>query len=1246
MKSFSILRTNVGLTTNVKVMVDSEYNLFLESIDSAPELSNTKYKKLQFNKNNYYDELVPFFFKNLPPDIAYKIKYDDDSDNMFSDFNKQYDDIYQMGSKNVINNVGYTEEFECFAPLYISKTNIPKNFIIFRVDGPGLETLNRDNFKSEMVDKLKCVKVFDLTKKTALGEWIDTNFVRNVSFPETPFEMDYRRLEFTSWNGIDYSDGGYTKRSTMLDSTLEYENTYHDLERFVFDGFKNNKIIFPNILNFSFLFDDTPSTPDTIRKWSINRYLGFYIDDLENIKSVSSYLPQVLKTDVIIESGNILKSVSSNSPFDDNIKLSEFIYIEISGVFYKVEHFEETVSSTLSKIKISPNSFDERIVNSVITKYKIISDIDFTGVTYSSLNKNIIDINSDNKITLLDGGSFTIDNFDSADVWIIEIGDKFHNLKNINNEIFIETDYAFDVSLEKVDYWVNNPDPKYRKSISLVVDSENLPKTFKIFKVKFSDIKDFDTTILDTDFSKHEYIKKNEITQTDETKMYTVNYDSDRNPKDFNDYSINGQVIHIPTSSEYTSNGETFRLVDRDLSNLWRKNSERVKWGFQNSLSSNDYPYLLNNSFSAEDFNRSVNTFDPKPHRHERNLDYFYTTNPSLSSYSHHSLHVEDVFDLNGYLENNYDYFTNFFGKKSTFDSGNFIKNTKKWSYFNNGDKIIPNITLFRGIKFKLYDVSGVKITDNVINNINIKSSNTYDDYKFSILLSKNNQSINLSSNNIGLTSSVSNNMIWKIIDTFKHDKTYYPGDYVNVNDRLFVNTATASINDPNKYPEDGDGWVVKGDTIFWADNIAYDNINETSFLFNNPPRYYVYTDGEYWISLSTDDNSRPSISNSVWRIVELWDSIKVYKDTDYVVFNDTLYKWIRLDGIPTQSELSPDLDNINWIREYSIVPDTNYVYGSTFYQNSIILQNNRYYYCVSNATNNTLENGINIYVNKKFKNVLVNIYVNDNTLDRLSNIDRDFIYNDLYSKLTASNFINVLNDPSNKFGFSDSIKYIIIDADIKIYDFSDINKFSVTNLPCLLTCEGPDELSSRVSSLNILPVSLGVSQFKPKRKLDKGNIVTIDMLNYYNNISLGTTINKNVKDDALVENFSGLKNNIFNTLYRHSGYYMPIFTDVELFSVGNYIFDTSLTEFGIIKERVISKINRSGNILKLKNSPDLRSIYPMIDEFGYTTTNFFIFKSNWDFEYHIECVDVKQVEPITSNESLNVIFNTNNLSE
>lgn len=75
------------------------------------------------------------------------------------------------------------------------------------------------------------------------------------------------------------------------------------------------------------------------------------------------------------------------------------------------------------------------------------------------------------------------------------------------------------------------------------------------------------------------------------------------------------------------------------------------------------------------------------------------------------------------------------------------------------------------------------------------------------------------------------------------------------------------------------------------------------------------------------------------------------------------------------------------------------------------------------------------------------------------------------------------------------------------------------------------------------------------------------------------------------------------------SSFYSPIY--------GNYKFDTDLTNFGLMLERRVRKINRVGSVLKLQKN----SIYPMIDEFGYTFMDFFIFRSTWDQGYHFESI-------------------------
>lgn len=1273
MKSFSLIKTNVGLTTNIKIMVDNNYNLYLDSIESAIDLSNSKFKKMQFSKDNYYDELISSFYKGLDAKIAFFVKNDNDNNIMFTTFDKQIDDRYIMGCQDITDNKYYSEDYEFFAPLHISKNSIPNYFVIFRVDGPGLNSVNKDNFRTEILNKFKCVKIVDLSRNTDLGKWLDYNINNNTQFPSSAFEMDFRSSEFSYWNGIDLENGGYTKKSYHFDSTLEYENTFNDIEKFIYDGFQKNKVIYPNIFNFSFLFNDEPATPTSLRKWSLNRYSGFYLEDMILSKSVSTYLPSVLVPGFVIKTGNIITDFY-NKPFTEATLKLDRIFIEYLGNFYEVKKVIKDIGGVKT------------------IQWTIISDIDLVG-KQALINKNIINIDENNKITYSNGDPFTIENYNTADVWLIKIGDKFHNIQFYEGNYYIYTDYGFSISGNNLSYFINSPDPYYNTTIDMssgnswtgdnviLNDKSNIPVSLPIYKCIFSDVKNFDESIVDTEFSKFEYDKDIEVVQTDESKMYLTNLEDKNYPKNKVDFLINSLPVNIPASSHYTANNETFRIINngnnQELNNLWKKNMEHTKWGFKNSLSANDYPYLLNNSFLAEDFNKVANTYTSIPLISDRNLDYFYTINSSTVSYSNHSLHIEDIqnnsinlsysFDINRYLDLSFDYYTYFFDRKVYLNNSSVIKNVSKFSHFNSGDKDTPNITLFRGLKIKLSDVDSVKIINNQLQTINLSNNNNFDDYKFTILLSKNNITIETDSsdlNKIYVTAS-SNQLEWNIIDSWKHEKEYDFNSVVNYMDILYTSlTSSNVIVEPDINPANNENWTYSTtDAIFWKPTTSYSSYvagsmsgivyNSEEYYYNNglssntfynPSITYDVNDivrykKDIWIS-NTSSNTRDPLSRNIWSnssnfytywskitedstpltswsVVSLWDSLTIYVSGSTVVYENILY----YTNTTTVIGIAPNTTS-DWIRMYSLVPNTNYIYGSNIANNNLIYLNNRYYLCTYN-TNSTLDNGINIYINKKYKNVLINIYVNDNTLDGLSNQDRHYLYKDLYSNLTAFNFANAINDVYNNYGFVNKLKYIIFDDTASnIYDFDKINSFK--NLTTLLTIDGPDEFKSRILSLHKIPVTLQSGQIKAAVSLNNGDVSTKTQINHFNNIHLGNTVERVRIDAQIIPNYSSLQNKIYNNIYRHSGYYEPIFSTIDLFQKGlscsNSIFDTELTTFGLLKHVITSKINRVGSVLKLKKSTSLKSIYPMLDEFGYTTSNLFIFKSTWDKEYYSEC--------------------------
>jgi hypothetical protein len=1302
MNSFGILRTNVGLTTNIKIMIDSNYNLSLDSIESNERLVINKFKNVKFIKTNYYDELIPYFYKGLPSETAFQIKYENDNDTMADDFKNQYDELYQYGARNIIDNKNYSEEFEYFAPLYIDKSKIPSKFIIFRVDGSGLGIFSKENFYDDIVKKLKTVKIFDLSIETALGQWLQTNFTNNKYFPDTALEIDFRSLEFCKWNGIDYETGGYTSKSLFVDDILDEEKEIFELEKFVFDSYRNNKVVYPNILNLSFLFDDEPSTMDVKRKWSLNRYFGFYVDDLELITTMSPYITSFLRSDIVIQAGNVLYSPTNSDPFIEGWSDTRPFYVEYQGEYYKVEKFIEQLGNQLTQTS-SGGVVNEGYQDITTTRYRIISKVDLEGKE-SEVNKNFGLIDSDYRLINYDLSYKDIEDFDNYDVWMIEIDGIFHNLIRFDNTIKVNTDYSFEFNENDYTYKVAGNTTK----VSFVVDNNNVPKKFRIYRANLTDIKDFDTRIVDTEPSKFEYEKEDELTDTDETKMYFENLASNSNPKDLDDFIYKGDVVSIPVSSEYTANHETFKIEKNELSDIWRKNSVYCRWGFQNSISGNDYPYVLNNSAIFEDLNRTTNTFDPDPKRIERNLDYFYTINSSTSSYLHHSLHVEKLddnsldstftFELDKYLNvgtysvgtgsgtYSFDYFTNFFYQKQSFLNGKINKNVKKYAEFNKGDNAVPNIALFRGIKFLIYDVDSVETDSNGdIDNINLKTSDKYDNYKLSILLSDN----DLSVNSLGNIETSANLMDWTVIDEWKMDKEYATGSVVIFNDILYTSNVYSYTTSPTKlsnavkvrtapYNITTDWYYTSfpptTQKIFWS---PYNSYSSGDFIFNGGEYYYrdvtgvddiwnpvtadttlgysqgqqVLFNGKYYTSTKNNNHFPPNyrspwlstgVSNlSVfnfywvatqstapkWKPIPLWSKNNSYSTGNLVVHNDTIYNANPPIGVSITTEDEPGLSSL-WERKYSLVPDTNYVYQPE--SNAIIELNDNYYLINSNTSNSTLDNGIIIYVNKKWKNILININVSDNTIPSLSGVDRDEIYNNLYKKFTAVNFINSINDIENKYDFTDYVTYVIIEEDGSVTRHK--HDENLSTLSCLIKCESPDDLEIKVNSLTKNKIDLP-KPLKSRKRLTNGNIRDIKQLNYYNDVPVGVNIIENKFEPKSFNNYSGNKNILSNTIYRHSGYYMPIFYDIQLFNkgldntyTGNYKFDITLTDFGLIKERKIRKINRKGSILKLDNQKDTKAVYPMLQEFGYTTTDFFIFGSTWNFQYHLETIlpDIK----------------------
>ena len=228
--SFGLVRTNPKLSTNVKLVCDSNYSLTLDSFDANPELSDKIFKGLQVSPETKYGfDLYRFYDKGrIAPEITFDVGRLDGDLDIKKDFGKQYEMTYSMGAE-AVNSDLYDEEFGLLAPLWIKK-NIPNYFVIFKTEGPvnvntseftgnDESAVKMPSFGDRILSNSKIIKTYDLTSNTALGQYL-RNHIDDPDFPSTPFRFSTERNEVSSYRGINIATGGFTEKDEYIWSDL------------------------------------------------------------------------------------------------------------------------------------------------------------------------------------------------------------------------------------------------------------------------------------------------------------------------------------------------------------------------------------------------------------------------------------------------------------------------------------------------------------------------------------------------------------------------------------------------------------------------------------------------------------------------------------------------------------------------------------------------------------------------------------------------------------------------------------------------------------------------------------------------------------------------------------------------------------------------------------------------------------------------------------------------------------------
>ena len=1206
---FQLLRTNPLLTTNVKLVV-SDGAIYLDSLDSDVSLNEGRYKKVIFSLNNTINENIGKYWKNTNSDIAFKIKDNEDYDTIYNDYSNQIDQTYISGSSTSDN---YTEDMEYFAPLYSDGTEkLPTDFIIFRIDGSGVGDTYSD-FRNEFINEMKIISSFDLSTSSKIGKALNDYYSLN-NIPTSAIDINFNDGEFSYWNGIHLNSGQMSTMPQLLSSEFNREMTFTQGHELMISGFRKLNIIYPFIHNISYSYNDVSAMP-----WSINRYIGLY-GSKEILDSVTGYNPPELKPNVKIDSNNYFTMDGIKiDPFKNGYKSTNSYYIE-----YNKKHY-----------LVKKDDIGFRIITAGDTMPEFASEL---NANYNTITNNVI----------LDKDGSNISLNSDSDILFIEIDGKYYRLLKIGDKWTIISDYT----LSMHNYLSISFNGETNTIKTNYADANNRPLRFTIYQFNMLDIKDFDTSIIDTDFSKFEYESESEFIQTEEPKLYEDDLSYLGHNKPIEQYTLNNELLSIPVASEYLATGELYDIYQNTntLNNLWRKNTKILKWGYKNSISNYNYPYLFNLNRKADSYNRTTNTENTIPSRPDRNLDYFYTFSTHSYNFGYDSEVSQSLsitssgFDTNKYF-NEKGYF-------STLMEDNIAR-------LNSGDADTPNRTLFKGISINIYAVSNIDVDINSsrINSLSVSGTNDFENYSTAIVYSDLNVDID------NTFTEITNNSKWNKLKKWERNTGYDLGDIV-----LF---------DPSKFKDsNGDYGFVgygteSGNGTITPDAYQYPDGTIEEILFNDGSFTTINSRGpnggipQIFKCISKDITTDPNktlIDSNNWEVFPPSPFRSVfYQNVDYTLWNTSIdydttvadklmyityykgefYKCVR--NITTGSGITPDKiiigDNSLQIEYWEKIVE--FSSNTTYTNTTLLTKNGSVYYYDTNTLelklvfsfepngkayniydtvsfndsfyfdmvgNSVFDNGINIYLDKIEKNILIHLYSNNNIVPTY-NINRDSIYVSESQSLVASNTIDNVNTMGSN-GISSGVRYYIKDSSgVTKYDISNIS-----NIPYIIQLESPTNVSVYDKSITRNPVNIDGDTLRITKKLVNNNLGDTSQVNY---LSDQPVANQVIRES---EDMFSYESKTFE-LYRFNGCYEPIFNKIEIFKYdkqGNYIFNEPSNKFGVIKEIIKSKISTKSDLIDIESSV-YTPIFPQIDKFGYFSNQHNIFDSNWSDEYYTQ---------------------------
>ena len=375
--SFGLLRTNPTVSTNAKLVVDSEGYLFMDAFIASSELSKNNYRKYPINpETGSYSYDLASYFGTLPNDVKFKVGRGGSDYNVYSDYANQYEVQYNYGASFNATKV-YKEQYRFLAPIWLDK-NMPTNFVVYRVDGATYENAYADNIQGqnfrilELLSKSTIVKSYDLTETSNIGKYLRTH-VNDKSFPVSPISQNFEINQYTIYRGIDVTKGGFVeKKENLYEELAQHDNLEIFNNQMLTSGFERNGVASANLINIEFLFDDIDATD-----YDIYRYFGVYTTErVEGNFDVDRIIDTENREGIFIDTSSVTTNFDLTGtslaavdmlPTYNELRLPSLNWIKSkSGTLYHIRNNELFSENDFLPVSLNKSPETEFIGNTIV----------------------------------------------------------------------------------------------------------------------------------------------------------------------------------------------------------------------------------------------------------------------------------------------------------------------------------------------------------------------------------------------------------------------------------------------------------------------------------------------------------------------------------------------------------------------------------------------------------------------------------------------------------------------------------------------------------------------------------------------------------------------------------------------------------------------------------------------------------------------------------------------------------------